>query len=417
MKKIAGISNYDRSAEFSVMENAKILCRYEYLERRMVKMMAGWLPGTEQWEIKQMLGRMLWEDAEHTTRLRERIVELRTSARIFDRTPDPHLSLLMDEAILADDGLLFLSGIIVLKKRLVEAYELHIQQTQPLVDYITVRTLKSIIMEEKEHIEESELLLNRFASEEVRQTANRWEEVLDALIHASAGIQGLSKVVYKLESSKLRSSDRTFEVSAIFALDERFQPREFRYTAEDAPTNLDDPKQYYKHMVNNRFHEMMAAQGLAASIYQNEGMPWEYYRTHARHLFDEIRHSAFGQTLFEEMGEDWTQIPHFVGNYHFYHQLSPLERYVRLGIMLELEGMQSGMKKWEVEFCRENGFELGQLFQDYDWADEVNHVDYARTWIHHMTKGDPKAVETSICAIQQKYEEFKRPWEAKGCVF
>lgn len=113
--RIAGIEDYRRIPCFNVAENAKILLRYEYLERRLLRIMAGWIPGTARWEAKFLLGRLVWEDAEHTQSLRSRILELRTSERILDRAPSPHLALVMDELLLASDWCEFLIGVSTLE--------------------------------------------------------------------------------------------------------------------------------------------------------------------------------------------------------------------------------------------------------------------------------------------------------------
>lgn len=418
MKKLAGIADYNRIPAFSVSENAKVLLRYEYVERSLVRMMAGWMAGVKEWEAKLLLGRMVWEDAVHATDLRTRILELRTGSRALERCPDPHLELMLEEALLAEDSLAFLSGLIVIKQHLLAAYRKHLTQTQPLVDQPTTRLLSIIIMEVGHQLEELDNIIAIWIDDSNAGRLHQWQQTIEALIHAAAGIQGLEPVVYNVKSETLRTGKGAkFMISKTYGLDSRFElTQPYRYSPEQKPDPA-DPDALQRGMGLARFYEMQAALGIATSIYENDGMPWEYYSTLARHLWDEIRHCAMGQGLIESLGMDATKVPHWTGNYEFYTTLTPQERYIRLGVIIELEAMESGTKKAEYDFCRKNGFELAETFQDYDWADEVNHVEWARRWVQYMVDGDQELLERKVAEVKMKYAEFKKPWEEQGNIF
>lgn len=414
--RLAGIADYRRLPAFNVAENARILLRYEFIERRLLRIMAGWMPGTARWEAKFLLGRLVWEDAEHTQSLRNRILELRTSERILDRAPSPHLALVLDELVLADDWREFFTGVITLKRALLAAYRRHLDQTQPLVDQPTVRLLRILIAEESEHID---LLTEKLADDDRLDAAERlrldaWTLRIERLLDAAAGVQGLDPVGYHVNSDELRAGKKTFRCDYDYALDPRFTTRQVPRFLPGQEPSPDDGAGVYRTIALGRFAEMQAAKGIALSIYENDGQPWEYYYLSARHLWDETRHCAMGQAMLEDQGVDWTSLPHFVGNYHFYASLSPLDRAIRLGVIIELAMMESGAKRREVELARKHGLALAETFQDYDWADEINHVDYAQRNIATMMHGDTSSLDARIADINRRYAEFRAPWEARG---
>lgn len=413
--QIAGIADTRRVPAFNVAENARILLRYEFLERRLLRIMAGWMPGTARWEAKFLLGRMIWEDAEHTQSLRGRILELRTSERILDRAPSPHLALVMDELLLAEGWCEFFVGIATLKQALLEAYTTHLALTQPLVDQPTVRILRQLIAEETEHIALVNEQIGAGTMTPEAQTA--WRERITRLLEAAGGVQGLDPVNYTVRSEELRSGTRTFRCDYDYALDERFAERQIPRVAAGQELEGDERSVFYQSIARGRFAEMQAAQGLALSLFENDGQPWDYYYLLARHLWDETRHCAMGQAMLEDQGVDWTKLPHWVGNYHFYASLTPLQRSVRLGVIIELAAMENGAKRREVEMARTHRLALAETFQDYDWADEVNHVEYARRCIEMMMQGDTAGLDEKIAEVNRLYAEFCAPWKARGAAF
>ena len=101
-----------------------------------------------------------------------------------------------------------------------------------------------------------------------------------------------------------------------------------------------------------------------------------------RQLWDEARHAMMGAVYFEKLGVDWRRdIPLHPGfairmNKH----MTTLEAHAVLyAIEQGLMPANSGKKyEWQVAAEAENP--LVKLFQDFDWADEVLHVQTGREW-------------------------------------
>jgi hypothetical protein len=131
-----------------------------------------------------------------------------------------------------------------------------------------------------------------------------------------------------------------------------------------------------------RLFEMAAAEVPAGVLFQCSTMPLEFYRDAARQVWDEVRHSMFGQAAIEAEGGSLGTYPAFVGDYTFTRPLSPADRYVWLTIGLENRFMKYPPgKRSEYEFCRDQAKDPRMtMFQDYDWADEVVHAQMGRRW-------------------------------------
>src|SRR3954468_16523538 len=108
--RFAGIADAERSG-YSVEENGQRLHRFAYVEQRCMFVGAGHLASTPEWDTKILLGRHLYEDAEHHHALRSRITELRRADGSIARSPDPALSTLMDEVIQARNTVELLTGL------------------------------------------------------------------------------------------------------------------------------------------------------------------------------------------------------------------------------------------------------------------------------------------------------------------
>jgi hypothetical protein len=412
----AGIEHPDRLSPYGVAENAAILRRFLYIERRLVQTLAGWLPGAPELEVKYGLARHLWEDAEHAQLLRQRIRQLRVNEHTLDKPPSHRLGLLMDELVYAASTSELVAGVYgLVKTELAKAYRRHLEETQQLVDFPTIRVLRIIVAEEEEQLRWAEEATVHLAQDPIiRAQAAAWKKHLAAFVSAAGGIAGLEQPGEDTMPIGRAATQATFEVDRTGQRDERFETLVPRFRPED----LQEQAPVLHNMARARWVEMQAAEGLAASIYENtDKMPWEYSYDLARHCWDEARHCCLGHLYMQNLGLDITERPVMIGNYQFYRQLSPYERYVRLGIMIEQAAMTKNGKRREYEVCKEQGNALGAQFQDYDWADEVHHAQLARKWTAYMAEEEDTPVEEAIEGIKEKYEAFTRPWVEKGYRF
>lgn len=412
----AGIADAAMLSPYGVEANSIILRRFAYIEQRLVQALAGWLPKAPEFEAKYAFGRHLWEDAEHAELLRRRVRQLRTGERALESAPSHRLGLLMDELVYADDTAEFVAGAYgVVKTELLAAYQRHLAQTQPLVDQPTVRSLRIIIAEEQEHIEWAQDALAHLPNDQATmRRIEAWRIHLQAFLQAAGGIAGMQTAPEGDVPVGRAATMPRYEIPAEVVRDVQFRTMPGRFDSDEKPETWPP----LRAMARARWFEMQAAEGLAMNIYEHgPHMPWEFTYDIARHCWDEVRHCMFGQLYVENQGQDVHDFPVMVGNGNFNRQLSPYERYVRLGIMIEQAAMTKTGKRREYEICKEHGNALAAQFQDYDWADEVVHAQFARKWTAVMAEEEDTPIETAVEAIQEKYAAFTAPFVKQGFRF
>ena len=86
-----------------------------------------------------------------------------------------------------------------------------------------------------------------------------------------------------------------------------------------------------------------------------------------------------GQALLESHGVDWTTLPvNVTFSWKLAKYCSPLERHILLYAIEQSLMPRDRGKPYEHRVATESGDRLSALFHDYDWADEVLHVEIAR---------------------------------------
>jgi hypothetical protein len=109
------------------------------------------------------------------------------------------------------------------------------------------------------------------------------------------------------------------------------------------------------------------------------GRPWTYYASMLRQMWDEARHAMLGQALLENRGVDWTTLPvNVTFSWKLGRFCTPAERHILLYAIEQSLMPRDRGKPYEHRVAVESGDDLSALFHDYDWADEVLHVEIAR---------------------------------------
>ncbi len=383
-KPLAGIANYDEAMRMShgVKKNSELLQRYLFLETQLNRVMVAHLTGVPEWEMKQAFSLHQWQDAEHSLWLRERVKNMRFPAPNLDKTPDPRLGAFAEELIRSEGTLELVVGIYqVAKAALLAAYKHHLEMTNPVADYTTVRWLRFIIQEEEEQIDWGKVAFDVvIKSSEDRRRAQAWADHLNAYLAAAGGVSGENEA----PASELPPARATkpFEPERTPARDSRF-PLLMHYRGPQ-PKPEADAHEMNAWTVYKLLTEMHAPEMLALYSYDVKDMPWEFYRDVGRHLWDECRHSMMGQVAFERDGLDWTKVAHDIGFALFSNtEMTPEERYVLL-VAIEQRLMAPTGKATQYGYAVGSGDEFSRQCNDYDWADEVLHVQIGRKWLREQ---------------------------------
>ena len=68
--------------QFSADDSARLCRNYRYATERMTRIMAGWIALTPELSAKLLLGRHVWDNAQHTDEWGRRLPELRAHAQV-----------------------------------------------------------------------------------------------------------------------------------------------------------------------------------------------------------------------------------------------------------------------------------------------------------------------------------------------
>jgi hypothetical protein len=367
-----------------------------YAEERLMRLQATHIVTRPEWDIKALLGRLQYEDASHADMLKARLPELRVSRKkTYQTFHESPLKVVFDESLYAANTVELLASLThVFKPAMLTAYRDYLAHTNGLADQPTVRLLKPIIAEEEETLE---ILTAAYAdvvdTSEKESQARDWTKMLKELLVAAGGIDGTREVA----AAKLQPVRATtpFTIPRQAVRDDTYR-RIWDFVHVE---NMRVAERFAQ-MVATRLSEVTAAEGLVFVLCEVEDQPWPFYVDISRHLWDEVRHTLFGEVATEEIFNDRAAMPIRDFDMTYIFQMTPLEQYAGLGIGIEAAMMKYPPgKREEYEFCRDVAHHpLMTTFQDFDWADEVLHVNIARRQLKEWFPGS----QAELVALAQK---------------
>jgi hypothetical protein len=373
----------------SVAEAVQRLRRFAYIEERMMRLFASRVVTLRERDIKVLLARLQYEEAMHADAWRGRLSELRVNKHKLEQTPDEALTVLFDEAEYLPGSYAFLTAMQqLLKPALVEAYRSYLASTNDLADYPSVRILQSVLAEEAEHARLLALALGSLQpDEEEQRAAASWQTTLRRYLEAAGGMDGVAP--RSAPVARQHSAGQTYCIPHELMRDETLK-RVWDYVVPSPQ----ETRSYLNYMMGLRLSEINVAEGLAIVLFETAGMPWSFYRDISRHCWDEMRHSLFGEVAIESTYGRRDALPMRDYEGVFVMEASPLEQYAVLGLEVEGGNMKYPPgKRYEWEFARDEArHPLMTTFQDFDWADEVLHVNIARRQLDTWFEGGLKAI-------------------------
>jgi hypothetical protein len=411
VKPYAGIEDVRRPG-ISVKEASQLLLRLAAVERQLLHVGAGHLQGIPEWDVKPLVARHMWEDAEHTDQLFTRVDQLRGHAEQYLHVLRGPLGLLLEELLRARDTVEYLAGVYgLVKPALLTAYRQYIARTNPLADQPTVRALRAIAAEEEEQIAlGAEALAELTENAGARARAAAWRVHLCAYLAAAGGLLGDAPgPAAPLPPPR---SAEPIVISRSSARDPRLRttvPKQFEPGIADEVRER-TIKEFWVRLV-----ELTAAETVATVLHDWQGMPWPFYRDLARHCWDEVRHTLFGQSAFESEGIAIEELPHWVGYAEHQMALEPLERYAHLAIGENHYCRYPPGARWDFEWMRDVAqHALFARYLDFDWADEVLHSQFGRRWVvRHGCDDDVRKAELIKEMTDQRRREFYERWASQ----
>ena len=380
---LAGLCSMQRavSAQWSVEQSALRLKRLHYVLKRTHETLTARITAEPIYELKSAYSHHAYLCAEQVSLIRRRVSEMREPPLGLDKVPHPALQLLMDEATAAPSSAELVTAIYqVVLPAVLSACQRLSDDAHPLADAPTVRVARLIQFELTEVVQ--------FGSEayqclqaDLPESNAAWVEMLQACLQAAGDLDGTasasdllpeawhSKTPYQFEKEPKRDSRFRDSYNA------GVNPEAFLYSDDFSPRDK-TLMMYYKRLREIDVPEMMAS--ILVELRDEE--PWEFHMEMSRQLWDEARHALMGEVGFVAQGIDWSQIPiNFTWSRNLNLQLDARQRH---GVLFFIEQglMPKTGKRYEWEVATQSGDPLSQLFQDFDWADEVLHAQIGRRW-------------------------------------
>jgi hypothetical protein len=392
----------------SVYESARLLRRYQQVERACMKVALAWLLAAPKYEDKYAIGYHLWDHAEHVQWIRTRLEELRGGN--VDAAVEPLLKVALDESLHARDIAELAAGLYLgLKQALLNAYRTHLSLADSAANAAESRLLARMIPDLERQIAWAEGVLQR--PELDRQSANRWQVYILARLDQAGGISGMGYNVSAGSSQRPHSFRMLRPDHMIF--DGRIQsgPLASYQSREELPI-----EEAVREQFKVFFNEWWAAGLLATILFDawDSDAPWEFFYELSHHCWDEVRHSEFGAIRLKELGDeprnvDMTLFSQAV-NWPFLHRL--------IYLTLDMEVYFMARKRPRVLRYQEEHENRSLIFADADWSDEINHVRYGKRWSDFLLKDDMRTVDDikqEIAALierqnQQARGETKSPF-------
>ena len=129
----------------SVSERAKIIATFRFIEVRLMEITAAWTPVIPDMEVKAMLGRHIWDFAQHADALGKRTFELRQPEHYTLKPAAEYAGLIEDVAGAKTTGAKLAALYDALLPALAARYRSYLDATDRLLDHPTVVIVERIL--------------------------------------------------------------------------------------------------------------------------------------------------------------------------------------------------------------------------------------------------------------------------------
>lgn len=178
----------------SVEHSARLVRNYRYATERMMRVMGGWLALTPELSAKLLMGRHVWDNAQHADILGRRLPELRAHAQESEPANERVVAFMdaLESLETPERTVERLVGVYrVLKPHLLADYERHLASANSVYEPPTRRILARCAEDERRHIAAGErVLAHLVVTPEARARVEAWQARLEAMLAAAGGVTG-----------------------------------------------------------------------------------------------------------------------------------------------------------------------------------------------------------------------------------
>ena len=182
------------SGSLEVDESARTVRHYRYAVERMMRILGGWIALTPELSVKLLLGRHVWDNAQHADLWGKRLPELRAAAQVSEPA-NARLVAFMDTLEAAEAPGQTIERVVgvyrVLKPQLLATYEAHLGSANAVYEPPTCRILTRCIEDERRHLAAGETILRHLLRTPALEARARAAEAdLWARLEAAGGVTG-----------------------------------------------------------------------------------------------------------------------------------------------------------------------------------------------------------------------------------
>ena len=182
------------AGHFSVDHSARLMRNYRYAVERAMRALGGWIALTPELSAKLLLGRHVWDLAQHADAFGKRLPELRAHAQVSEPASDRVVAFMdaLEEPEAPQQTVERLVGVYrVLKPHLLASYHDHLVRANPVYEPPTRRILVGCIDDERRHIAAGETILGHLCvTPALTERAGAWQRRLEGLLTAAGGVTG-----------------------------------------------------------------------------------------------------------------------------------------------------------------------------------------------------------------------------------
>jgi len=385
-----------------VETNARRLGFLYSLEVGLSRLVGSWIHRTPELPEKLLLGRVLYEDADHALSLEGRMRELRVPDKAFGAMRQRTCAAFKILEHLPDPQSFWAALFRVIKPALVAEYTRHLKAAPPYVDDPTIRILRTSIAEEQEHIGRALALLSeRGVGWEAHASVEA--EVRESLWNLDASDGGLDVGIYVGRDPLSVNRPAWPAVVKHLSAQEPMPPY---------PESFNEGMQRLAHDLV--FSEAEALDIFGRYVYELQEFPWQFSQEAARIAWDEARHVELLLNVLERYGGHVGQFSAKSPGYEEYvSQPTTIEKIIMVNVIAEGEVSTDTQTQHRDSF-RELGDELSAILKDYEMADEVSHGRFGVKWAKWLVDHTGADYSAAYSRARAALDEFKSMHDDEG---
>lgn len=375
----------DLAKEVSPRTRGLFLKNLADFQTELARAQAGFVPSLTVWAQRKELPALIFRSIRRIQDLRIRGRELGVSFSEMHLSNGAPGRDLLDVLCAAPSQASFIeTSLVAVSRILVEAIDDYLKRNDHLYDLPSVALLEADRDELRSHFEWGQAALEILAKDGGSPDAGY-------AVRVAALLEALP-VMLRNHATKNILPVRQARRIGTLPLADAVLPQGFTHL-EFGPTPLSNESTYAeraRYRAVNFLQEVQASDSCASLLFDAPDMPWDFYFDLSRHMWDEARHSMFGEKKLLDLGTTAAEAGLSSKAYAMRQTLTPHDRYAALTTQEAdaFPGKHAGLKD-----AVANRDSVSAMAWSYDIADETQHVRFGTKWLPVLIEkaGEPRS--------------------------